>query len=173
MSTLRAKAAGHASYSVTRWLHGRSVPALSIWREIDHGAEAAPKTRGDVEAQIRMALAPAVGRMLAAGGSPEHHVTRDDPGVRRALELAGSLGDGDPVDHLEPHFHDVRATLSSPRVAHAVRGLAGALMRAPGGTMDGARAGRVITDAVREKLAPGAYGGPAPPRRIHVTATNG
>jgi hypothetical protein len=150
-----------------RWLHGRSVSDTSISREIDHGAEPVPRDREEVEAHIRMALAPAVGEMIHLGADARH-LSADRPDVKRALELARKLGDGDPVDRLEPVFHDLHATLASPRIRHAVRAIAGVLTRTPGGTMDAERVKAVIVEAVRDPNMRGDIS--MPPRMIRVVS---
>jgi len=167
MSRLGRVAHGRAAHAVLRWLHRKPIAAISIWKSLDHDAEPEPQRRHELEEAICTTLGTPVGEMLHLGVDARH-LSADREDVKRALRLAGSLGDGDPVDLLEPHFHDVCATLSSPRIAHAVRRLAGALMRAPGGAMDAERAKRVIAEAVKEELPAGAYNRPAPPRRIHV-----
>jgi hypothetical protein len=50
-----------------------------------------------------------VGEMLHLG-EDGRHLAADRDDVKRALALAARLGDGDPVDHLEPIFDDLCAT---------------------------------------------------------------
>jgi hypothetical protein len=89
---------------------------------------------------------------------------RDD--VQRALSLAGGLGAGDPVDHLEPVFDDLVATLTSPRIRHAVARLAGELIRAPGGEMSGDDVLRAVVVGMGERPADDDQ--PAHPRKMWV-----
>jgi hypothetical protein len=130
-----ARAHGLASQATLAWLHSRgNAPAISLHRPPDHAHESDPRGRDAIENTIGLVLACVVGEMLHLGADGRHLAAdRDD--VRRALALATQLGDGDPVAHLEPIFDDSCATLTSPKVRNTVTKLAGALVRAPGGTM--------------------------------------
>jgi hypothetical protein len=132
----RALAHGLAAHATLAWLHsrGREVPAVSLHRPPDHAPEREPRGREAIETAIALVLGSVVGEMLHLGTDGRHlAVDRDD--VKRAMGLAAQLGDGDPVDHLEPIFDDLCATLTSPKVRHAIAALAGELLRAPGGEM--------------------------------------
>jgi hypothetical protein len=132
----KIRATGRAAAEVIRWLHGKPVRPIVLDQPIDHAAEPRPRDADELDHHIRIALAPAVGMMAAAGGKPEHYVTRADPGVAHALMLAGRVNEGDPVSVLEQHYADLIGTLGSPRIAAAVHHVAAKLMRAPGGQMD-------------------------------------
>jgi len=117
-----------------RWLHGQEVPRIALHQPVDHGAGDEPQGQEAIETEIRLVLACVVGEMLHLGADGRHLAAdRDD--VKRALAMAARLGDGDTVDALEPIFDDVCATLTSPRIRHAVTTLAGALIKAPAGEM--------------------------------------
>jgi hypothetical protein len=83
--------------------------------------------------------------------------------------MAARLGEGDPVDHLEPVFDDLCATLHSPKpnVRHTVAKLAGALSRAQGGELAANDVQREIVLAMGEAPTDGADQ-PTHPRRIYV-----
>jgi hypothetical protein len=111
----RTRAHGKSAHAVLRWLHsrGRGVPALSLHRPPDHAPEPEPRGREAIETAIALVLGCVVGEMLHLGADGRHLAAdRDD--VQRALALAARLGDGDPVDHLEPIFDDLCATLRFP-----------------------------------------------------------
>jgi hypothetical protein len=132
----RALAHGRSAHAVLRWLHGRGrdVPDVSLHKPVDLGDEPASTDRDQIETAIALLLGCVVAEMLHFGADGRHlAVDRDD--VQRALALAARLGDGDRVDHLEPVFDDLCATLTSPRVKHTIAALAKALLRAPGGEM--------------------------------------
>lgn len=163
--TLRALSAGRAAHATLAYLTGRDVPPLSLRQPIDHGADMAPKSREATEDAIRLLLACAVGEMLHLGADGRHLADRED--VQRALALAGRLGGGDPVDHLEPIYEDLLACLKSPKVKHAVKALAAALLRSPRGEMAAEDALRTIILALAETPADAAEQ-EAHPRRIYV-----
>lgn len=100
-------------------------------------------------------------------GADSRHLSADRQDVRRALALASELGDGDPVDVLEPIFEDLVACLKSPKVRHAITTLAGALLRSPRGEMAADDAERAIILAMAEE--PVIDDQPGPPRRIYVS----
>jgi hypothetical protein len=95
------------------------VPPVSLHRPPEHAPEPEPRGRESIETAIALVLAGVVAEMLHLGANGRHlAVDRND--VQRALALAAKLGDGDPVDHLEPIFDDLCATLTSPRVKHTI-----------------------------------------------------
>jgi hypothetical protein len=98
-------------------------------------------------------------------GADGRHLAADRDDVKRALAMAAWLGDGDTVDALEPIFDDVCATLTSPRIRHAVTTLAGALIKAPAGEMAAADVLERIIIAMAETPA-GDH--PGHPRRIYI-----
>jgi hypothetical protein len=159
----RVRAHGHASWAVLHHLHGLRVPALDIGQPISHGA----MREADREIAIKLALAPAVGAMLSAGGKPEHWILRSDSGVAHALDLTGKDGNA-AVDAIEPIYLDTHATLASPRIWSSVVSTAKALMRSPGGKMEGNRVAAVIRQSLAERhhadFAP-----PMAPRKVYVT----
>jgi hypothetical protein len=164
----RARAHGLAAGAVLSWLHsrGRQVPAVSLHRTPDHSQEPEPNGPEAIEDAIRLVLGSVVAEMLHLGADGRHlAVDRDD--VKRALALAGRLGDGDPVDHLEPVFDDLVATLASPKVRHTVAKLAGELVRAPGGELGADDVRRAIVLGMAETPADG-DDQPAHPRTIWV-----
>jgi hypothetical protein len=147
----RARAHGRAAHAVLSWLHsrGRQVPAVSLHRPPEHSQEPEPNGREAIETAIALVLAGVVGEMLHLGANGRHLAAdRDD--VKRALALAARLGEGDPVDHIEPIFDDLCATLRFPRIQHAVAKLAGELLRAPGGEMGADDVQRAIVLAMGE-----------------------
>jgi hypothetical protein len=132
----RARAHGLAASATLAWLHsrGRQVPNVSLHQRPDHAQESEPNGREAIERAVALVLASVVAEMLHLGADGRH-LAADRSDVQRALALAGRLGDGDPVDHLEPIFDDLCATLHSPKVRHTVAKLAGALLRAQGGEL--------------------------------------
>jgi hypothetical protein len=103
-----------------------------------------------------------VGEMLHLGADGRH-LAADRSDVQRALALATRLGDGDAVDALERVFDDLCATLTSPRIRHAVTTLARALIKAPAGEMAAADVLERIIIAMAETPAGDQ---PGHPRRI-------
>jgi hypothetical protein len=156
---------GRAANATLAWLHGREVPRIALGQPVDHRADPEPQGQEAIETEIRLVLACVVGEMLHLGADGRHlAVDRDD--VKRALALASRLGEGDPVDHLEPVFDDLCATLTSPKVNHAIAALAGELIRSPSGTMSAEDVLEKIVLAMAE--TPDADDQPAHPRRIYV-----
>jgi hypothetical protein len=100
-------------------------------------------------------------------GADGRHLAADREDVQRGGALAAWLGDGDPVDHLEPIFDDLVATLTSPKVRHSIAALASELLRAPSGELGAEDVLRSIVLAMGETPADGAYG-PAHPRTIWI-----
>jgi hypothetical protein len=139
---------------------------VSLHRPPDHSQEPEPNGREAIERAIALVLAGVVGEMLHLNADGRHlAVDRED--VKRALAMAARLGDGDPVDHLEPIFDDLCATLTSPRIRHTVTKLAKALLRTPGGEMGTDDVLRTIVLAMAETPADDADG-PGHPRTIYV-----
>jgi len=159
----RVRAHGHGSWAVLHHLHGLRVPALDLCQPIDHRST----RHSDRETAIKLALAPAVGCMLSAGGKPEHWVTRADPGVAHALALTGKDGDV-AVDALEPIFLDTHATLASPRIWSCVSSIAKAALRAPEGKMESGRVAAVIRQSLAERHHAD-FVPPMPARKVYVT----
>jgi hypothetical protein len=100
-------------------------------------------------------------------GANGRHLAVDRNDVQRALALAAKLGDGDPVDHLEPIFDDLCATLTSPRVKHTIAALASVLIRAPAGEMAADHVVEKIVLGMSETPADGADQ-PTHPRTIWI-----
>jgi hypothetical protein len=157
---------GRASHAVLSWLHGREVPRIALGQPVDHAPEPEPHGREAIETAIALVLAGVVGEMLHLGADGRH-LAGDRADVQRAIALAARLGDGDPVDHLEPIFDDLCATLASPRIRHAVAKLAGELIRAPSGETAADLVLEAIVVAMGEAPAGGADQ-PAHPRTIYV-----
>jgi hypothetical protein len=154
----RTRAHGRAAHATLAWLHshGRDVPDVSLHRPPDHSQEPEPDGREAIERAVGLVLAGVVGEMLHLGADGRH------------LALVAKLGDGDhPVDALEPIFDDLCATLTSPRIGHAVAKLASELVRAPGGEMGADDVRRVIVLGMAETPA-GGDDQPAHPRTIWV-----
>jgi hypothetical protein len=145
---------------------GRGAAAMSLHRPPDQAQEPEPHGREAIENAIGLVLGCVVGEMLHLGADGRHLAAdRDD--VQRALSLAGRLGNGDPVDHLEPIFDDLVATLTSPRIRHSIATLAQAILRAPGGTMSADDVLERIILAMADKLPVDADQTP-PSRKIFV-----
>jgi hypothetical protein len=159
-------AQGQAARATLAWLHGREVPRIALGQPVDHRAEHEPQGQEAIESEISLVLACVVGEMLHLGADGRHLAAdRDD--VQRAIALAARLGDGDPVDHLEPIFDDVVATLTSPRIKHSIAVLAGAILRAPAGEMAAEDVLEKIVLATAADLPIDADQSP-PPRKIFV-----
>jgi len=160
----RALAHGRSAYAVLRWLHSRGrAPALSLHRPVDLDDEPA-SSRDQGEERIRLALSAPAGEMIHLG-APTTHIAADRPEVEHALRHAGRMP-GDPIDHLERCLDDTLATLTSPKVRHAVTRLAGELVRAPGGEMGADEVLRSIVLAMGE--TPEEDDRPAHPRTIWI-----
>ena len=101
---------------------------------------------------IGLVLGSGVAEMLHLGADGRH-LAADREDVQSSVALAARLGDGDPVDSLEPVFDDLCATLTSPRIRHAVTALASALIRVPGGEMGADDVLRAIVLAMGETPA--------------------
>jgi hypothetical protein len=136
------------------------VPAVSPHRPVDLDHEPA-SGREAIEVAIGLVLASVVGEMLHLGADGRH-LAADREDVQRGGALAARLGDGDPVDHLEPIFDDLVATLTSPKVRHSIAALASELLRAPSGELGAEDVLRSIVLAMGETPADGAYGPPHP-----------
>ena len=162
----RATAHGQAARATLTWLHGREIQRITLGQPVDHGAKHEPQGREAIETEIRMVIACVVGEMLHLGADGRHLAgDRDD--VKRAIALAGRLGDDDPVDYLETIFDDLVACLRSPKIRHAVAKLAGALVRAPGGELEADDVLRTIVLAMGETPEHGADQ-PTHPRTISI-----
>jgi hypothetical protein len=162
----RTRAHGRAGDATLRWLHGREVPDVSLHRPVDHAQEPEPNGREAIETAIALVLASVVAEMLHLGADGRHlAIDRED--VQRALAMAARLGDGDPVDHLEPVFDDLCATLTSSRVKQTIAALANALLKAPAGEMAADHVLETIILGMAAALPDGADQ-PAHPRKIFV-----
>jgi hypothetical protein len=161
----KTRASGRAAHSILSYLNNRPVPAVSVRQPIAYST-AEPQGSEALEAEISIVLACVTAEMLHLGAD-SRHLAPDRVDVKRALALAGELGDGDPVDHLEPIFDDLLACLKSPKVKHAIQALAGALLRSPRGEMAADDAVRAIILALAERPADAADQ-QAHPRRIYV-----
>jgi hypothetical protein len=137
---------------------------LTLHRPVDLGDEPA-SGREAIEVAIGLVLGSVVAEMLHLGADGRH-LAADREDVQRGVALAARLGDGDPVDSLEPVFDDLCATLTSPRIRHAVTALASALIRAPGGEMGADDVLPAIVLAMGE--TPAGENQPAHPRTIYV-----
>jgi hypothetical protein len=165
MTDDRAKAHGRATHAVAAWLHGRTVGDVSLHRPLDHDDVPEPP-RDQIEDEIRLRLADAVGAMIHVGGKPVDHLTADRPEVQHALNLARKLPD-DPIDHLERILEDLCASLTSPRIKRAVDELAASLCSAARQEMSADEIGHMITRSIRRPLASSDVGEPYP-RTIFV-----
>jgi hypothetical protein len=162
MDDHKIRAHGAAAESVIRWLRRMSMEPVTL-----HPRMAVRTVGGEPsEDAIHVALAPAAGRQIAANGRAEDHITADDDGVSRAIDLCAKARPADPISLLEMHYDNLMACLKSPRVAHLVRRLRDALLQAR--HLDGARAARIIADASREELPDHVYSRPGHPRQIYV-----
>lgn len=162
MTDDRVRAHGVAAEAVVRWL--RRLPMGSVTL---HPGMAVRTVGGEPsEDAIHVALASAVGRQIAANGRPEDHITAEDDGVARALDLCAKIRPADPISLLERHYDDAMACLKSPRIHHMVRRLRDAVLTQR--RLDGASAARIIAEASEEELPPMAYDRPGHPRLITV-----
>ena len=161
----RTKAHGIAAYGTMAWLRGHRPKQLSMFHAPTHHGVPEPKTREHFEDAIKSLLSLPTGEMLHLGGEARHHIVADRDEVRRALELAGRLGPGDPVDHLERVYDDLHATLASPKIWHCTTRLADTLLKER--LLSGERCASVLKAAMIDPSAP--KFGPAPAtRRITV-----
>jgi hypothetical protein len=122
------------------------VKSLSLNDAPQHFGVPDPKEREQVEEACRLLLSVPLGEQLAAGGSAEEHIRTDRPEVRRALDLCRRFGPGHPVDHLEPIYENLHATLASPKVWAGVCALASALLKYR--TMSGERVASVLRSSM-------------------------
>jgi hypothetical protein len=164
MSNDRTVAHGRSAHATLAWLHGRRVKSVSMNDAPQHFGVPDPKEREHVEEACRLLLSVPLGEQLAAGGSAAEHITADRPEVRRALELCRRLGPGHPVDHLEPIYENLHATLASPKVWAGISALASALLKYR--TMSGERVGAVLHGAMMHGAPKGQVH--ALTRRIYV-----
>jgi hypothetical protein len=165
MKTDRELAHGRSAHALVSYLNGRRVKALSMIDAPQHFGVPQPRTKEEAAEAIKLLLAPCVGEMLYAGGRPESHIALDRPEVRKALDIAGKLGPGDRVDHLENAYSELSDTLTSPRLWAGVCALASALLRHR--SMGGERVAQVLKGSLMSGQPKGAVHPQM--RRIFVT----
>jgi len=163
MNQDHAKSHGLAAYSMVSWLNGNRPTDISLSGPPVHYGIGTPRTKEDTEIAIKRLLAAPVGEMLASGGEERGHIVPSRPEVARALELAGRLGPGDRVDHLERCYHDLRSTVCSPKIWSGISSLAACLLRRR--SMGGDRVSAVL----RSSMADGKHKGAVFPLTRKIT----
>jgi hypothetical protein len=164
----RMKSHGRAAWATLGWLHGRRPKEVSMFSEPTRFGVPDPQQREHVEEACRLLLSVPLGEQLVAGGTAAEHITAERREVRRALEVAGRLGPGHPVDNLERIYDDLHATLVSPKIWHCTTRLAETLVKER--LLSGERCASVLKAAMVDRRA--AKFGPAPATR-RITVVDG
>ena len=140
MSDDHIRAHGIAAEAVVRWLRLMPMQPVTLHPRMTIRAVGGEPN----EDEIHIALAPAVGRQIAANGRAEDHITAEDEGVARAIDLCAKVRPADPISLLEMHYDNAMACLRSPRSAHMTRRLRDAVLQRR--YIGGASAARIIAD---------------------------